>query len=119
MKTGDRAEAAGAVIKDINGDGLSDLVVTNDANEPDAGVVVFSQNKSGGLDPAKVYPTYDCPEPVVIADVNSDGRNDIVVAHAGWFALGVLLQNVDGSMKEQEEYHYLPYASRYNTQGLP
>ncbi len=51
MKTGDRADAAGAVIGDINADGLSDLVVTSDANQPDAAVVVFSQTRSGGRPP--------------------------------------------------------------------
>ena len=39
---------------------------------------------------------YDCPEPVSIADVNNDGKNDIIVAHGGWQELGVLMQNADG-----------------------
>jgi hypothetical protein len=105
-------------VGDANGDGLADVVVTNGVNEPEAAVGIFFQDQAGGLSAARSYAIYDIPEPVAIADVNEDGRNDIIVAHGGWRALGVLLQKQDGTLQNEEELYPLPYASRYNSQGL-
>ena len=116
LEGGDWRDPSCVAVGDANGDGLADVVVTNAVNEPDAAVGIFYQDQAGGLSAARTHATYDIPEPVVVADVNGDGRNDIIVAHGGWMALGVLLQKPDGTL--QEERYPLPYASRYNSQGL-
>ena len=107
----------GVAVGDISGDNLQDIVVTYGGNRFDSKIGVFLQSMTGTLQPAVSYDSYDIPEPVVIADVNGDGKKDIIVAHGGWYALGVYLQKSNG-MILPEELYYIPYASHYNPQGL-
>ena len=100
----------GIAIGDVNGDGRNDLVATYSF-----GVAVFYQNAAGGLDPA-VSLNARGGEPVEIADVNRDGRADIVVL-TGALTADVFLQNADGSLQAEETYP-IPYASHYKAQGL-
>jgi len=53
----------------------------------------------------------------VIGYVNGDARQDVIVAHGGWMAMGVYLQESDGSF-QAEKLYFLPYASHYNPHGL-
>jgi len=107
----------GVAVGDINGDNRNDVVVSYGGNKPDSNIGAFLQNASAALDPAKSYSSYDCPEPIEIADVNNDGRNDVIVAHGGWDALGVYLQGADGTLMA-ESLDQLPYATHYNPHGL-
>jgi hypothetical protein len=108
---------AGVAVGDVNGDGRNDIVVTYGGNNPYSKVGVFYQNAAGGLDPAVSFDSLDIPESVEIADVNRDGRADIIVLHGGWTNAGVYLQNADGSL-QAEELYFIPYASSYGAQGL-
>ncbi len=107
----------GVAIGDVNGDSLGDIVVTYGGNKPSSHIGVFLQNTTGILDSPISYESYDCPEPVVIGGVNSDQKQDVVVAHGGWNAMGVYVQNNNGSLQEEELYD-IPYASHYNPHGL-
>ena len=62
---------------DVDGDGRNDVVVGNSGDA----IGVFYQNPSGTLDPVSLHPTADS-KCVRIADLNHDGRLDIV--GAGW-----------------------------------
>ncbi|OGD22500.1 MAG: hypothetical protein A2W03_08030 [Candidatus Aminicenantes bacterium RBG_16_63_16] len=107
----------GMAIGDINNDALNDIAVTYGGNRPYSQIGVFLHFDSGTMDPVIRYDAYDCPEPIEIADIDKDGRKDVIVAHGGWFALGVYLQNVGGSL-DPERLFYIPYASHYAPQGL-
>ncbi|MEW6608153.1 MAG: VCBS repeat-containing protein [bacterium] len=107
----------GVAVGDINGDILEDIVVSYGGNQPNSFIGTFLQNNSGTLNPAISYPSYDIPEAVEIEDVNFDGRNDVIVAHGGWMAMGVYLQGAEGTLLPYELYQ-LPYASHYNPHGL-
>lgn len=109
--------SAGVGIGDANGDALQDVVLSFGGNQPSSGIGVFSQNPGGTLDPARGYRSYDIPEPVEVADVNHDGRNDVLVAHGGFVAMGVFLQDANGALLPYELYP-LPYATHYNPHGL-
>lgn len=102
---------------DLNGDGRNDLVVSYGGNRPSSNVGVLHQNSSGTLDPMVEHASYDIPEPVEVADVNGDGRADVLTLHGGWMAMGVYLQQSDGSLAVEELYS-IPYASHYEPQGL-
>jgi uncharacterized repeat protein (TIGR01451 family) len=107
----------GVAVGDVNGDGRNDIVVTYGGNQPFSKIGVFYQNVAGGLDPVVSFDSLDIPESVEIADVNRDGRADIVVLHGGWVNAGVYLQNADGTL-QAEELYAIPYASHYQKQGL-
>jgi hypothetical protein len=91
-------------VADVTGDGRDDLAV-------------FSQTASGTLAAPVSYPSYDIPEPVDVADVDLDGRADVVTLHGGWNEAGVYRQQTDGTLAPEELYS-IPYASRYNPHGL-
>ncbi len=95
-------------IGDVNSDGLKDIVVTYGGNSPFSKIGIFYQNISGTINPAISYDSYDIPQSVVISDVDNDGRQDIIVAHSGWHALGVYRQGNNGIMFPEELYP-LPY----------
>jgi hypothetical protein len=99
-------------VADVNGDGKPDLVVSN-ASSGTVGVLLGNGNgtfqnpvtyASGGVNPA--------PGPLVIADVNGDGKPDLVVSNScqgkrSCFEpgpVGVLLGNGDGTFQTPVTY---------------
>jgi FG-GAP-like repeat len=109
----------GMAVGDMSGDGRADVAVTVDTNDPDSRILVYRQNDSGGLDDPVVYGVYDIPEPAVLADVDGDGRTDLVTAHGGWWWAGVLLQRPDGLLgREQRARVPAPNASHYDHRGI-
>ncbi|MDP9311964.1 MAG: carbohydrate-binding protein [Chloroflexota bacterium] len=73
------------VIGDVDGDQKPDIVVTSQGIQPDGEVRVY--NRSGTLHPRfpKVLPIYAGAMPA-IADIDLDGRNEIVITghYEGW-----------------------------------
>ncbi len=76
---------------------------------------VFPQTVDG-LGAPSVYGSYDIPEPLVVADMNSDNLGDLVTLHGGWMQAGVYLQ--DAGVLGPESLFPISYASHYNPQGL-
>lgn len=107
----------GIAVGDINGDGRDEVVVAYGGNRPQSKITVFIQTDGGGLAQDTTYDTYDVPGPVVIADVDLDGRKDVVVLHNGWERAGIFLQLPDGTLAPEELYR-IPYATWYNASGL-
>lgn len=107
-------------IGDVNSDGRQDVVVTFGGNRPSSKLGVFLQNANGALDAPLIFDAYDIPDAVEVADVNLDGRADVVVAHGGWTKLSVYLQQLPGaaSLLAPYELYPIPYASSYQPQGL-
>lgn len=87
---------------DVNGDGLSDVVVSTGGNSPDSAIEVILQNSSGLFDPPIRYVSYDIPGSLEVVDANGDGLQDIIVMHEGWSAMGVYLQGAEGQLLPEE-----------------
>jgi fibronectin type 3 domain-containing protein len=107
----------GIGVGDVNGDGLNDVVASYGGNRPNSVLAVLAQTGSATLAAPVSYPSYDIPEPVDVADVNLDGRADVVTLHGGWLQAGIYLQLLDGTLGTEQLYP-IPYASQYTPHGL-
>ena len=111
------ANASGLAIGDTSGDGRTDIVVSYGGNRPNSFIARFLQDATGAMEPPASYASYDIPSAIRIADVDGDGRKDVLVIHDGWSQLGVYRQSSSGGFGSEELYA-IPDASNYEPQGL-
>ena len=116
-RVGTNVNTQGIGLGDVTGDGRLDVLASYGGNRPSSFIGVFAQTTAGSLAPQVAYPSYDIPEPVESADVDRDGRVDVVTLHGGWNRAGVYLQQGNGTLAA-EELATIPYASHYNPHGL-
>jgi Domain of unknown function DUF11/FG-GAP-like repeat len=109
--------SSGIGIGDVTGDGRNDVVASYGGNKPSSNIAVFAQTSGGSLAAPVSYPSYDIPEPVEVADLDRDGRKDVLTVHGGWLAAGVYRATAGGGLAA-EELAPLPYASHYEPHGL-
>ena len=105
-------------VGDVNGDGRDDLVVTAGGNAPDAYLNVFLQ-QAGTLAMASrtVYSAHHLPSAVAIADLNHDGRQDVIALHDAWQTLSVYTQTISGTLAAYTVAP-IPYSDRYRPDAL-
>jgi Domain of unknown function DUF11/FG-GAP-like repeat len=115
-RVGTNVNTQGIGVGDVTGDGRADVVASYGGNSPNARVAVFAQNAGGTLDAPVAHSSYDIPEPVEVADVDLDGRDDVVTLHGGWNRAGVYAQAA-GTLAPEDLYA-IPYASHYSPHGL-
>jgi len=109
---GTPGEGAHVAIADVNGDGKLDMLAAGCDFTCSTGVVTVRTGNGDGTFPSGPYVfgtggTY--PSSLAVADVNSDGKRDLVVANcgAGCFdggTVGVLLGNGDGTFQTAVTY---------------
>jgi hypothetical protein len=86
------------VTADVNGDGKLDLMI---ANQDDSTVTVLLGNGDGTFKPAAGSPIAvgSGPYALAVADLNSDGKSDLLVANQNDGTVTALLGNGDGTFK--------------------
>lgn len=105
-------QATSIAVADVNGDGKPDLIVTLDDSEFSWRLGVLLGNGDGTFQAAQTYHSGGGkPMSVAVADLNSDGRLDLVMANEysddsyRHGAVGVLLGNGDGTFVAAQSYH--------------
>ncbi len=86
------------VLADLNGDGIPDLIVPNTGGN---NVLVYPGLAGGGFGPAmndgNGFFTGTDPVSVTVADVNGDGRPDLIVADEGSNDVAILINEPQGT----------------------
>lgn len=101
--------ALSIAVADVNGDGIPDLLVANEGptNRPDGGsgsVGVLLGKGNGTFHPAVMYSTGMDTSSLSVADLNGDGKPDVVVTTTGTPSVNVLLNNGDGTFQAPVSY---------------
>ena len=97
---GSISSATMAVIGDFNSDGKLDVAVTGGGvPSPQDQVTVLLGNGDGtfSFGPSPVFATGAAPQAIATADLNNDGKLDLVIANSQGSSLTILLGNGDGT----------------------
>jgi len=90
-------------VADVNADGKPDVLLANECGNSstcaDGSVGVLLGNGDGTFQKATTYDTKYDIDSVAVADVNGDGKLDLLVASSGNSRVGVLLGNGDGTFQ--------------------
>jgi hypothetical protein len=104
-------------IGDVNSDGRDDLVVTAGGNTPNAYLNLFLQGDTGLITQPVTHTAFHLPSAVVVADINHDGREDVVAVHDAWRSLNVYTQTADLELAPYASID-VPYSSRYRPNAM-
>lgn len=105
-------------IGDLNNDGRNDIAASKSGNNPNCKMFLLTQDSLSGLmNGPDTLLSYDIPESVEIADLNCDGRNEIITLNGGWLKASVYEQDTANEYNSFKLFS-IPYASHYKPQGL-
>lgn len=90
-------------VADFNGDGFSDLAVKYADEFGAATVAVLLSRGDGTFETPLLYPRGDQPQALVTADLNADGKTDLIIPD-GFESVAVLLGNGDGTFRPESSY---------------
>lgn len=94
-------------VGDLNGDTAPDAVITN-ATSNSISVLMNRNDGTGSFQNPLTYPAGLGPTCTAVADVNGDGKPDVVVADNGGGTVSVLLNKGDGTLFSAVPYPVLP-----------
>jgi hypothetical protein len=94
----------GIAAGDFDGDGNLDLVVSSISNDPSDVVSVLLGHGDGSFEAAVEYPVGALPGFVAVADLNGDGKPDIVTENSNSNSISVLLGGGDGTFLPKTDF---------------
>jgi hypothetical protein len=97
-------------VADVTGDGKPDLVFILPDNFGQSELAVLRQNAAGGFEAPVLYASFRAADAVAVADVDGDGRLDVVVAHSSEKVVGVYLQIAGGTFAAERRFDALSSA---------
>jgi hypothetical protein len=85
------------------------IAFTVEANRPESKLGLFDWSPTtNGFSGVTYRDTYDIPDAMIVADVDGDGRSDLVVMHTGWENVSVFRAAPSGGLSAEELYP-IPY----------
>ena len=99
LSAGSTYGSARVAIGDLNGDGRADLIATAVDR-----VIGYYQGPGGAFEPMLTLPTLVSANYLEIADMDNDGKADLVVGHLTESRVGVYYQRPGGGLSGEELY---------------
>lgn len=113
---GSTGHSSGIAVGDVNGDGKQDIIQVIPWGSAPSVLGAFYQQEAGGFH-TSVYPFENSGNSAVkIADVDKDGKNDVVVLHGGT-KLSIYQQDAKSDLVVSETFS-MPYATHYQPYAL-
>jgi hypothetical protein len=105
--TGATNQTTSIAVADVNGDGKLDLLATvSSSSSPASGVQVLLAGSSGSGAMYYVGPAYSAPVDIEVADVNADGKPDLLLSiNSSGNQIAVLLGTGGGGFSNSPTYY--------------
>lgn len=94
-------EAGATAVGDLNGDGMSDLVVVKQYGSV---IHVLMRTGNGTFAPTVDYAVNSSATAVLMVDVNNDGKLDLLTANGNSASVSVLMNNGNGTFAPKVDY---------------
>jgi len=83
---------SGAIeVADLDDDGSNEVIVGMPCNTPCSNILIYKQGAGSYLKLSRTLSTYDNPMALLASDIDKDGKQDLLVGHAGWRVIGMYM----------------------------